>query len=336
MPTHKPRMVFPGLTRASLAGACAASLLVLAMASPAAAQTGAALLLEPFPKEQAIDARADALFLEQGHTEGDDEDFSLNVYETRGRVRLKPGELTSPRVGWELEWLDLDTAAEGLPERLVDQSVGVGCPIAKWDDWIIGMSLGVGYAGDGPFGDGDAWYGKATVAAFKQLSETSAIVLVLDYDGNRTFLPDVPVPGFAYTGRLRDDLLFTIVLPVSSVEWTPNENFRARVAFSVPDDVSAEVSYNLDNGLGLYARGELRRYAFYLDGLEENHDRLIFQQRRAEAGIRWEPNKNAALFAAVGYAWGGEFSTGFDARDTDEVADVSDEPYVKVGVEIRF
>ena len=29
---------------------------------------------------------------------------------------------------------------------------------------------------------------------------------------------------------------------------------------------------------------------FYFDGLPENHDRILFEQRRAEAGVRYEPN----------------------------------------------
>jgi len=43
-----------------------------------------------------------------------------------------------------------------------------------------------------------------------------------------------------------------------------------------------------------------------------------------------------AVTAAAGYAWGQEFSTGFDSRKSDEVADVSDEPYVRFGVEVKF
>ena len=61
-----------------------------------------------------------------------------------------------------------------------------------------------------------------------------------------------------------------------------------------------------------------------------------FQQRRAEVGLRWEPRKDFLFSVAGGYAFGQEFSTGFDARDTDLVADVSDEPYLRFGVDIRF
>ena len=75
---------------------------------------------------------------------------------------------------------------------------------------------------------------------------------------------------------------------------------------------------------------------FFVDGLPENYDRLFFQQRRAEVGVRWEPRKDFNFSLAVGYAFGQEFSTGFDFRQTDEFTDVSDEPYVRVGFDIRF
>jgi hypothetical protein len=43
-----------------------------------------------------------------------------------------------------------------------------------------------------------------------------------------------------------------------------------------------------------------------------------------------------SLLVAGGYAFGQEFSTGFDFRDTDKVAEPSDEPYVRMGFEARF
>src|SRR4051812_7228022 len=169
------------------------------------AQTGPTLLLKPFPKEQAIDGRADALFLDQGHTKKDDDDFRLSMFESQGRWRVLPGNLISPRIGWDFTFIDLDTHAPGFPNQLVDQSVGVAMPIAKFGEWIVGASVGLGYAGDRPFADGDAWYGKGTLSVFRLFSDTEALVFALDYDGNRTILPDVPLPGIAYTRRVARD-----------------------------------------------------------------------------------------------------------------------------------
>ena len=326
------------------AAALAAAPLLLG-ASAAVAQTNSALLIAPFPKEETVVAEASALVLESGHiAESEiDEDFQLSIYSSTGRFRLIPGELKSPRIGYDFTYLDLDTRFAGLPRRLVDQSVAVGFPVAQVDDWIFGASVGVGYAGDGGYGDGDAWYGLASVAAFRQLSEKSAFVIVVDYDGNRTFLPDVPLPGFAYIRQVQDTLSMTVGLPISSLRWEPTERLTLEVGFLVPDNVRLDIGYELLPTVTLFGRVRQQTEGFYVDGLPENHDRILFEQRRAEAGVRFEPASKGgpgpstvSIDLAVGYAWSGEFSEGFDSRETDEIADVSDEPYVRAGVELRF
>ena len=311
---------------------------LLAGASGAMAQTNSALLVTPFPKEETHVSETTALFLESGHVaeSGVDEDFQLGIYGSTGRFRLIPGELKSPRIGYDVTYLDLDTSFEGLPERLVDQSVAVGFPIAQIDDWIFGASLGVGYAGDGGYGDGDAWYGLASVAAFRQLDDKTGLAFVLDYDGNRTFLPDVPLPGFAYIKQVQDRLRMTVGVPVSSIEWTPSDRLTVELSYYIPEDVRVDIGYEIVDDIVIFGRARQQRDGFYFDGLPENHDRILFEQRRAEAGIRYEPWQGFNFDIALGYAWSTEFSEGFDSRESNEIADVSDEPYLRAGLELRF
>ena len=40
---------------------------------------------------------------------------------------------------------------------------------------------------------------------------------------------------------------------------------------------------------------------------------IVFQQRRAEVGMKWSPREQVGLTAAVGYSWAEEFSIGFDS-----------------------
>lgn len=306
--------------------------------SPAAsfAQTGARLLLETFPKERTLETTTDANFMEGGHTTKNDEPFRLSVYESSGKVRLQPGVFESPRVGWNFTYLELHSTDDSLPEQLVDQSVGFAMPLGKWEDWVFALGVGVGYAGDTPFSDGDAWYGQGTLLALKEFNEESALIILLDYDGNRTFLPSVPLPGFAYGRRIRKDLYLTAGLPVTSLEWTPTDRLTIRGTYVLPDTLDLAVSYEVTRGVRFYGKTERRQEAFFLDGLDENYHRIIFEQKRAEVGVAWEPKEGFVLTVGVGYAWGGEFSTGYDIRDTDLVTEISDEPYLKAGLVMRF
>jgi len=302
------------------------------------AQTGPSLLVAPFPKEQFTDARGGWTYEDAGHVKGSDDSLRLGFYETAGRVRLFPGNLTSPRVGWEFQYIDIRGNPDLLPGQLTDQSVGVAFPVAKVDEWIFGVALGLGYAGASPFGEGTAWYGKATAVAFRQFSDSDALVFVLDYDGNRTFLPDVPLPGVAYTRRVSPSLFYVVGLPLSSVTWKPLDKLSVEAGWYPIESFHASAGYEFTPHWSAFASLDYRSSAFRLEGLSGN-DRLLFQQRRAEVGLRFAPRVGKDTFAvtaAAGYAWGQEFSTGFDSRKSDEVADVSDEPYVRFGVEVKF
>ena len=315
-----------------------AALLTLLVCNLARAQTGATLLVAPFPKEQFTDSRGSWLYEDAGHVKGSDESLRLAFYETAGRVRLIPGNLTSPRAGWEIQYIDVRGDPSVLPGQLTDESVGVAFPVAKVDEWVFGVALGAGYAGASPFGEGGAWYGKATAIAFRQFSENDGLVIVLDYDGNRTFFPDIPLPGVAYTKRVSPSLFYVIGLPLTSVTWKPFEKLSVEAGWYPIESFHAAVGYEFTPHWSAFGSLDYRSSAFTLDDLRGN-DRLFFQQRRAEVGLRFAPRhqrETLAFTAAAGYAWGQEFSVGFDSRRTDELADVSDEPYVRVGFEVKF
>src|SRR5688572_23442643 len=51
----------------------------LALALPAAAQTGPELLLKPFPRERTLETRSDVVLIHQGETDNADADFQLTL-----------------------------------------------------------------------------------------------------------------------------------------------------------------------------------------------------------------------------------------------------------------
>jgi hypothetical protein len=315
----------------------AAALIVFAVllaASPALAQTGAGLLVRPFRENTDLEIEATAYRLFDGETDNGDADYQLTLYESRGRLR-EDRQRGIPRFGYELAHLSVAGDDPAIPERLTDVSAAVGLPVPGAYGFTGGISLGIGYAGDGPFGDPHAFYGKATLGLAKQLDEVTDLAVGLDYDGNRTFLPDVPLPGFAYRKKLDPTLVFAIGVPVTSLEWRPDDRLTVVFQYLLVDRFDVRVDYRVVGGLNVFASLDQRRLAFEMDELPE-HDRLLFEQRRVEAGLRWEPREDAALIIAGGYAFGQEFSTGFDFRDNDKVAELSDEPYARVGLDMRF
>ena len=229
----------------------------------------------------------------------------------------------------------IDSTDPLLQNNLTDVSIAAGVELGKYYDWQGGLTVGLGYAGDTPFGEGDAWYGKATLVLGRKLDKQTDMVFVVDYDGNRPILPDVPLPGFAYRHEHDPTLTYVVGVPVASVTWKPTDLITIEATWAMIDDFDARAEYEVANELKLFGALEGRHDAFHVEGLS-GHDRLLFHQRRAELGLLWKPFEHTSLQIAGGYAFGGEFSAGWDERDSELVADISDEPYVRFGFERRF
>ncbi|MGB7160993.1 MAG: hypothetical protein WBD40_23230 [Tepidisphaeraceae bacterium] len=311
----------------------AAMLLVAMCARGAFAQTGAELLVRPFEKDQKFELNGSALFQDKGEDDFGG-DMQVSVYEISGRAR-EVREKTIPRFGYDLIYLDVDNDL-GIPKHLSDQSIAAGVALPDISGFRGGFTVGVGYAGDSPFSDANAWYGKATIAMGRKLDEQTDLGIFLDYDGNRTYLPDVPLPGFAYRKRVYKELILVAGLPLSTVEWTPDDHWKFELFFTLIDSFDARITYTVVPGFNVFGSLDSRRYAFHTDELEDSNDRLLYQERRAEVGVQWEPRKDTRVILAGGYAFGQEFGTGWDYRDDEKITEVSDEPYVRAGLEMRF
>src|SRR5262249_30358152 len=91
-------------------GALASLGLALGFAPAALAQTDSALLVKPFPKEMLVQSETGGAWLEQGHTQKSNADFKLGIYGSEGMFRLQPGEIASPRIGYNFTYLDTHTS----------------------------------------------------------------------------------------------------------------------------------------------------------------------------------------------------------------------------------
>lgn len=308
--------------------------LSLAMHAPCFAQTGPALLLKPFEENQSVQLEAQALFEAKGHTDAD-ESFTVQRYDSAGRARFDVAQEHGPTVGYALTDINIQSHDAALPPRLIDQSFGFGMGVGKIADWEIGAAVGVGYAGNNPYDDSDALYALGDLIASKKLDENSSLQLMLNYDGNRTIFPDIPLPLIAYNHRVSDQFRYTIGLPLSSLTWKPGPRLTIDLQYVALATFDLAASYEIVTGWSLIGGFHNRFNGFTIDKTPGN-DRLFFQQRQVEAGVRWQPCQWFGLTVVGGFAFDQEFQTGFDIRDTDTVRQVSDEPYVRVAGSIGF
>ena len=302
-------------------------------ATPLRAQSDPGPLLLPFPETKDFELTLTATRFNREHIKGTDESFRLNQYEAAGRMRLTDKFPVNPALGFDLFRLNVDTENDEVPATLTDLSVGFASPIYQYENgWYLAGSVGAGYAG-GELGDyRGGYYGKLTGIVGKEFGNKDSILVALSYDGNRTVFPDVPLPAVAYTKVIDEELELVLGFPFTTVRWRPIERLRLEATAST-DTISGRVEYDLTDQVVAYGAASNISRAFRLEELSGN-DRLLFEQRRAEAGLIISPTKWkwVGITVAAGYAYAQEFSAGFDNRDSDTVYKPSDAGYFRVGL----
>jgi hypothetical protein len=307
---------------------------ILAAASAAVAQTDTSLLFSEWKNSTHTEAQGDALIFPSAHLQ-DSGTFQLTEADASGRFRLSTNHELNPSLGYNLTMLNITGTRGAVPERLQDQSVAVATPLFAVDHGFIGALAGIGYAGDEAFGNGSAWYAKGDVMYGREIDKNSALLLFIDYDGNRTFLPDVPIPGIEYSNHANPALHYVLGFPEASVDFIPIEKLDISAVWDFLYTFTANVQYDLYRTVSLYFQYVDNQDAFHDVNLPDDR-RLFFMEQHLELGIVFRPDDWIDLTLAGGYSFARSFSDGFDARSLHDTNGISDEPYARIGLSLRF
>src|SRR5439155_24472406 len=219
-----------------------------------------------------------------------------------GRFRLSGSRDDVLHLGYRYLTINFDTDSPLLPDHLDELSLAAGIPIQQ-NTWLI---LGAGFSGNNPFADSEGVFGLAHLVTRKKLNDHDSLILSLDWDGVSPFLPDVPLPGFAYEHHV-ENLRVQLGFPRSEFQWEPIEQLALTAAYAVPYTADATLDYAITKHWHLYGGFSNFFNAFRQDDQSLTH-RLFYQMSRAALGIRFsEPDfvLKAAYFdmaLAAGYA----------------------------------
>lgn len=305
------------------------------------AQSGPGMMLVPWGPNTTAQVRGSAFYTPtEANITGADVD--LSIFTSTGRFLLDPDATYQPTIGYEFVQYEIGSSDAALPDDLTDVSIAFGGSFGSVDlgealggEWQMGYTLGLGYAGTTPFNNSDAYYGKADVYAVKVIDRDTRWLIGLNYDGNRVFLPDTPLPAVTYFGRLNETTTYGLGLPFSSLTWEPDEFWKLDIRSVVFFSFNGTLSYQASEDLQFFATLARRNDAFTLQNTIDNR-RLLFSQDRIELGIKYDLGNNLALTAAGGYAFNQEFDFGYDSRDPVGVRDLDDSGYIRGGIELRF
>ena len=314
--------------------------LSILVAPAALAQSGPGMILTPWDHEGNADVRLEGFFTPtEANVTGADVD--LSIFDATGRVRLNPDASYNPTIGFDLIHYELSSADAALPDQLTDVSVAFGGSFGDVDlgetigQWQMGYNIGVGYAGTTPFEEGEAYYGKADIFGVYGIDRDTRWLVGINYDGNRVFLPDVPLPAVTYFARYNEDITYAIGVPFSRVTWTPDDRWTIDIRSALFFSFNGSVTYQASEDLQLFAAYVRRSDAFYISNGFDNR-RFLFAQQRAELGLRYNLCEGMELVVAGGVAFDQEIDIGYDTRDPAGLRDLDDSGYIRAGVVIRY
>lgn len=307
----------------------------------AVAQTGPGIMLVPWMGEHQAEITGDAFFSPtEANVTGADVD--LSIFNSSWRYRIDPDSSYNPTIGYNFTQYEISTSDAAIPDQLTDVSIAFGGSFGNVDlgeslggEWQMGYTVGLGYAGVTPFNDGDAWYGKANVFAVKVIDRDTRWLVGINYDGNRIFLPDAPLPAVTYFSRWNETLTYGIGIPFSNLTWKPDEFWTLDIRSVLFFNFNGTLSYQASEDLKLFASLVRRNDAFTLQNAGDNR-RLLFSQDRIELGLTYDLADNVALTVAGGYAFHQDFDIGYDSRDPRSFRDLDDSGYIRGGIELKF
>jgi hypothetical protein len=259
----------------------------------------------------------------------------ISMLSFSGRLRLADTGEYSPTVAYDSSYIGLGTHSTLLPRQLNNEAMSIGIPIGQFGSWGVGVALGAGYAGNSPFNDPSAIYGMARITAQHKLWKNTELDLALDYDGNRQFMPDVPLPGVEIQHQQKG-FDWIVGFPYESLDWNALPRLWINVNYAPTDSGTASVDYSIMRGLKAYTEFASDSWAFHVSNYQSDQ-RLFMTQCRVQAGFKIVAlQKHVNINIGGGYAFNQTFSQGFDARDEQPVAQIANAAYAIISLNAEF
>jgi hypothetical protein len=204
-----------------------------------------------------------------------------------------------------------------VPTKLWDMQAGANysCRLGDRRGWGVGG--GVGSASDVPFHS--IHETNLSLAARYELPsrELNSWVFLLNYSNNRTFLNNIPLPGFAYVIREPDKGLTAAVgFPFALVRYKPDEDWTLSASLFGGSNYTVEAARRV-KPVTLYARLAREPRQWLRAGRSDYSDRLIYDEKDARVGARAPLGAGLSLDGSLGWSFDRRFS---EARDANRSA----------------
>ncbi len=201
------------------------------------------------------------------------------------------------------------------------------------DDKFWLASISYGSASDRPFKNSR----DNTLGAnfFRKVNERWFIMA--NYSNNRTFLNNVPLPGFIYVKEMTREKSFIIGFPFLLWQRPISENFSIRYFGLIPFSHRLRVLYTKWGPFMPYAGFEQSPQNFFRHDREERYNRFFWFERRLMLGLEGKISKQMKFDLSGGLAFDRQF---YEARnlgqDKENEVDLEKAGYVALNFRFNF
>jgi hypothetical protein len=312
----------------------AAVVILLIVSSFARGQSLARFAQEEWNGRDFVATYDNPVFEMGGHVDGSQYTERVQWWDSYGRIRFDRKNEDSPFAAYRILTSDFNTHSPLIHATMDEFDLAVGVNWGTICDWKISSILGAGYSGTHPFVDEKGIFGIGDVTAVHPIDEHNSILLAVDYGGNNSLLPDVPLPGFAWVHH-HPHLELMLGFPVNRIEWQPISKLKITANYIVPYTGSVDVEYLPWEHFGIYGNASNFFQGVVIER-QNSINRQFFQMRRVEAGVRIVFNPLIDAGVGIGYAFDQTISQGYDVRSMRGVARISNVPYISIVLHGRF
>lgn len=206
-----------------------------------------------------------------------------------------------------------------IPDSLWDVQTGVGFSRKLDERRDVGVQASVGTASNKPYHSLQEMVGRVTASYRVPSGERNSWIWLLAYSNNRTFLNNVPLPGFAYLWRSADSTVTVIAgFPFAAFTYMPSRDRGAQFSMFGPRATNAEFFQRVAGPAKTYARFEWTQDEWARANRNDNRNRLVYTHKRASVGVRSPIGKGFSIDVSGGR----EFDRAFFENRSSSSSDV--------------
>lgn len=216
--------------------------------------------------------------------------------------------------------ISLPKSARKVPHELTNVQFGGTYDRNLPDGDNVGAILSVGSESDVAFQSIHEMVFQATGSYRVKSDELHSWIFLLNYSSNRSFAPNIPLPGVAYVAVYPEKRLVVSYGMPFFVSWKMTENLALRFIYFIPYNMNLDLTYGISRAVKVHAGFDWLSQAWLRANRETLADRIIFDRKHVDAGVKVSLGESYYMDTRAGLAFDQRFfeAQSILARDVAE------------------